>query len=281
MTAAPAPTQTARVLGRFGLAAEGVDQFYTRPDLASTFAAQVVARWPEPDVLFVEPSAGDGAFVRPLLAAGRLVRAMDIAPAIPDIEQGDFLGPHRLFDGQHSTTVVIGNPPFGKNASLATRFFNRASQDADAIAFIVPRTFRKLSLQARLNPYFHLVVDDDVPRDAFLLDGTKHDVPCAWQIWERRDDERVIEEPPSVDHLIQYTKPGLADFAVRRVGFYAGRVVVDNITQLSLTTHYFLREIEEGVISKLKSIDWVPLTEQTAGVRSLSKREIAFKLSEP
>lgn len=269
-------------------AGAATDQFYTRPDLARTYAGAVAGRWPEPDVLFVEPSAGDGAFVRPLQAAGRSVRAMDIAPMGEDIALGDFLGPHNLFRSRHArgnfadsarpSTIVVGNPPFGKNSSLAVKFFNRAARDADAIAFIVPRTFRKMSLQRRLDPHFHLVADEDVPPDAFLLHGRPHDVPCAWQIWERRSARRELPDPPCVDHLIEYTKPALADFAMRRVGFYAGRVLVGNLFALSETTHYFLREVTKGVISMLESIDWLDVSAQTAGVRSLSKQEIAFKL---
>lgn len=258
--------------------AEGIDPFYTHPELACAYAGAAAERWPDPDTLFVEPAAGAGAFVRPLREAGRKVRAMDIAPRGKGIIQGDFFKPHRLFRGRHAGIVVLGNPPFGRNASLAAQFFNRAAEDADGIAFIVPRTFRKMSLQARLDPLFHLAADEDVPEEAFLLDGQAYDVPCAWQVWERGDNERTMPEPPSVDHLIQYTSPALADFAMRRVGFYAGRVIERNITRLSKTTHYFLRELRNGVKDLLAGIDWLGVTDQTAGVRSLSKREIAFKI---
>ena len=67
---------------------------------------------------------------------------------------------------------------------------------------------------------------------------------------------------------------------MRRVGFYTGRIVTQNISTLSRTTHYFMREVRSGVIDTLRSINWLDVTAQTAGVRSLSKREIAFRLSE-
>ncbi len=257
------------------------DQFYTHPELARAFAAEIVGRWGDDhDVLFVEPAAGAGAFRDPLVGAGRKVRAIDIAPQAPGILQGDFLGLHDLFAGDHSAVVVIGNPPFGKNASMAVRFFNRAAIHADEIAFIVPRTFRKMSVQGRLHRNFHLSWDRDVPGDAFLLSGNPHDVPCAWQIWTRQPYERIMPPAPPVDHLIDYTTPGRASFAMRRVGFYTGRIVTQNISTLSRTTHYFMREVRYGVIDTLRSINWLDVTAQTAGVRSLSKREIAFRLSE-
>jgi len=48
-----------------------LDQFLTRPELARAYVQEVAKRWSDPDVLFVEPSAGTGAFVKPLLLAGR------------------------------------------------------------------------------------------------------------------------------------------------------------------------------------------------------------------
>ncbi len=257
-----------------------LDQFYTRPDLAERLAIDVASRWPDDGVLFVEPSAGRGAFVHPLLEAGRKVRAMDMEPMGEGIGKGDFLMPNRLFDGRHSAVVVLGNPPFGKNASTAVKFFNRAAEHADEIAFIVPRTFRKVSLQARLDLSFHLAVNRRIPDRAFILDGSAHDVPCAWQIWTRKDKPRRVPCPPNVDHLLRYTVPDLADFAMRRVGFYAGRVITDGLESLSRTTHYFMKAVNPDVIEVLRGIDWTRLASQTAGSRSLAKREIATKLNE-
>ena len=256
------------------------DQFYTRPELAAAYIAEVLDRWRDPEVLFIEPSAGAGAFLQPLLDAGRKVRAVDIDPQAPDIQRMDFLRAEDVFDGEHPAIVVVGNPPFGKNACSAVRFFNRAAGHADEIAFIVPRTFRKISVQRRLHSSFHLSGDGDVERYAFLRSGNPHDVPCAWQIWTRQPVKRPVPRPPAVNHLIDYTTPRLANFAMRRVGFYAGRVVTGNLMSLSQTTHYFMREMADGVIDTLRRIDWTELAAQTVGVRSLSKMEIAFKLCE-
>lgn len=263
-----------------------LDQFYTRPDLADAYVAGLLDRWRDPSVLFVEPSAGTGAFLKPLMDAGRNVCAFDIEPKAPGIHQADFLATEGVdwnltcLVVDHSAVVVVGNPPFGKNACTAVKFFNKAAVHADEIAFIVPRTFRKRSLQKRLHAKFHLSDDSDVEPDAFVRFGEPHDVPCAWQVWTRRTDDRIMPCPPPVDHLIDYTTPLAADFAMRRVGFYAGRVVTENILSLSETTHYFMRELAHGVIDALRRVNWIDLARQTAGVRSLSKTEIAFKLDE-
>lgn len=242
--------------------------------------ADVLERWNDSDVLFVEPSAGTGAFLHPLQCAERKVKAVDVDPQSLFVERMDFLTAEEIFDGDHSAIVVLGNPPFGKNACMAVKFFNKAAIYADEISFIVPRTFRKRSLQRRLHPKFHLFKDRDVEPNAFIRLGNPYDVPCAWQVWKRFNQDRLLLKPPSVEHLITYTTPGNADFAMRRVGFYAGRVVTENILSLSVTTHYFISELTEGVVDSLKEINWTDLASQTVGVRSLSKVEIAFKLYE-
>ena len=262
------------------MSVNNLDQYFTHVDLASEYVSQVLERWHNPDVLFIEPSAGTGSFLNRLWSEKRKVRAMDIAPKGVGIVRGDFLKQEAIFSGKHAGIVIIGNPPFGKNASFAVRFFNHSAKYADEIAFIVPRSFRKISIQKRLDRHFHLSRDDDVIKNAFLLNGKPYDVPCAWQIWTKKAYPRLIPTTPCVNHLISYTSPPEADFAIRRVGFYAGRVITKQLMSLSVSTHYFIREIRGGVINILRNINWQDIVRQTAGVRSLSKAEIATKLSD-
>ena len=222
-----------------------LDQFYTHPDLARQYADRVVAAYGAAMDWFVEPAAGNGAFVTPLIQAGKPVIALDLIPQAEDIRQADFLR-----DDLWPATgkiAVVGNPPFGKNSSLAVKFFNRAAERADLIAFILPRTFRKHSIHRRLNPYFALKVDEDVPDFAFVKAGKPHDVPCAWQVWEYQMQRRPAVATPEVSHIIRYVAdPREGDFALRRVGFYAGQVKAPpewDLQALSPNTHYFLQSV--------------------------------------
>ncbi len=261
-----------------------LDQFYTDPDLARQYAEQVIAAYGSTVDCFVEPSAGTGAFVEPLRAAGKPVIALDIAPQANAIQQGDFLRDD--WWPASGKVAVVGNPPFGKNSSLAVKFFNRAAEleRAAVIAFIVPRTFRKHSIHRRLNPYFTPVADEEVPDYAFVKDGKPHDVPCAWQVWERRPYPRPDHATPDISHIVRYVAdPQSGDFAVRRVGFYAGQVKEPpewELAQLSPSTHYFMQSVRADAKELLRGIDWSDVCRATAGSRSLSKHEMAVKLNE-
>ena len=256
-----------------------LDQFYTDPILARRYVEESFHYiQQDSDTLFVEPSAGSGSFLIPLQEMGRKVKGIDLEPKLESIQQGDFLDSPNLFTGEHSFIVVIGNPPFGKNASLAIKFFNQAAKYATAIAFIVPKTFGKRSTRKKIHQYFHLVHQEEVPEDSFIADGEPYDVPCYWQIWEKRRKPRKEIPIPDVSRYISYTTPDEADFAIRRVGFYAGRVMEQNVLNLSKTSHYFLKAHRPDITRRLKQVDWTPITCQTAGVRSLAKSEIATEV---
>lgn len=254
----------------------GVDQFYTHPALAEKLAQLVLNRPLPGNVLFVEPSAGYGAFVQPLKKLGYRVLAVDVDPKCAGIQQGDFLTGDFIPPNQN--VVVIGNPPFGHASSMAIKFFNKAAERAKIIAFIVPRTFRKSSVQGRINPFFHLQLDEDIPKNAFIKEGRPHDVPCAFQIWARQPHKRKPIDMPDISHLMLFTTPDKAHFGLRRVGGRAGQVLAG--TNHTSSTTYFIRGVKPGIRKVLEGLDWSDIREQTAGVRSVSKREIALKLLE-
>ena len=196
------------------------------------------------NAVFLEPSAGDGAFYKPLNNAGVNVMGIDISPAFAGIKKQDFYD----FDGdlwrKGLPLVAVGNPPFGKISSEAIKFFNKVAEYSQVIAFVLPKSFRKLSIQKKLNKNFHLHFDDDLPKNSFFKDGVVWDVPSCWQIWVRKKRCRIDPIPPEVSHLIEYTKPEYADFSLRRVGGRAGKVLEG--TDYSPSSTYFISEVKKG-----------------------------------
>ncbi|WP_223428773.1 hypothetical protein [Tateyamaria pelophila] len=252
-----------------------LDKYYTNPTIADdiTRVIQTFLREKHLETSFdriVEPAAGNGAFLRPLLVFGKPLTAFDIAPEHPEIVEADF------FDVKNSSrTLYVGNPPFGHAANLAIRFFNHAAANsAEIIAFILPRSFRKSSVQDRLDRQFHLVLDHEIPTDAFLVNGQKHDVSCVLQIWQRLPQQRpkrVIATSP----WIEFTDPGNADHAIRRVGRRAG----DLLTGLNhnRSTTLFFKISHPKVLDILReNAELRALGNNTSAVRSICKSEILY-----
>lgn len=243
-----------------------LDQYYTRPGVAKHFYRIFRAHFDPARYLMIEPSAGTGSFYR-LLPPGSL--AYDIEPKYPGIIKADFLTAHIK---SSRPRAIIGNPPFGKNASMAVKFFNHASRQADVIALIVPRSFRKASIENRLNEYFHLVLEDVVPDNAFLFRGKPYNVPAVFQIWERRTEPRQLRPVETGHPDFEFTTPELADFVIQRVGARAGRVHRD-FTR-SPSSHYFIKAVAPGVEAIMRKLGFASVVGNVAGNPSLSRSEI-------
>lgn len=264
------------------MSASATDQHYTREDLAERLVAQSLRLWPDPRTLFVEPAAGRGAFVRPLMRAARRVRAVDLDPQFPQCERRDFLEPRTDLLDNDGPVVVIGNPPFGHQCSLVTRFMNRAALHRADVAFIVPRTLRKASVRRRLSRNLHPEHDEDLPAGVFeTRKEGRLDVSCAWQVWRWREDLRAPDEAPDVSDLIEFCRPDEAEFAVRSVGRQAGMVisgVPEEVARLNPKGHIFAREVRPGVQEALVNADWGQIVNNTANMRSLAQSEVAAEL---
>ena len=162
-----------------------LDQYYTKQDVAAKCVDSVDLSGYD---IILEPSAGDGAFFNLLPSSNRA--GLDLDPKIVGIEKADFLDYKPIKDKKY---LVIGNPPFGKNSSLAKKFFNHSAEFADTIAFIVPRTFRKTATQNQLNLNFHLVEETILDPNSFRLDTMgeiEYSVPCVFQVWKKKGTKR-------------------------------------------------------------------------------------------
>ena len=246
-------------------AAHDLDQYYTKHSVAADLYRAFKMLYNTNLFQMVEPSAGRGAF------SDRLPYcrwAFDLDPKGKRITKADFLKTELRSARE---IAVIGNPPFGKNASMAIRFFNHAAKSARIIAYIVPKSFRKASIINRLNPYFHLVHERTVERDAFIFDSRPCDVPCMFQIWERRAYRRAPRTVETWHRDFAFTTGALANFAIQRVGVNAGRVH-DGLTRSS-SAHYFIRGDVKGAMKALES-QFRSVAADVAGCPSLAKSEI-------
>lgn len=224
------------------------------------------------DYVFVEPSAGAGAFL-PFVKEYRCL-AFDIEPDNENIIQSDwFLIDKEIFNG--FKTVVFGNPPFGVQGKMAIDFFNESSF-ADYIAFILPRSFRKPSIQIKLNKNFHLVQEVILPENSFLFQGKDYDVNCVFQIWEKRNEERAAPKRRLTTKFFDFTKDTeRASCSVRRVGAAAGKASLNK--NFSPQSNYFLINktsmTDEEFVDFLNSLQHERAAD-AVGPKSLSKTEL-------
>ena len=263
---------------------EGLDKFYTIPSVVQTCLDRVSSlyNWSEWDMV-IEPSAGNGSFLTRIPVANRI--GLDLSPAHPEVHMQDFLTyepPNK--DGKR--ILLVGNPPFGRVSSLAVKFFNQAAKWATVIAFILPRTFRRISIQNRLNLQFHLVHDEEIPMEpcAFV---PPMKAKCCFQIWQRQDTRRVAVELPIIhadwdfldwgplDTRGQPTPPTGAHFAIRAYGGHCGQIVTEGLADLRPKSWHWIRSNIDPVVlaNRFHTLDYTRCVD-TARQNSIGKKEL-------
>ena len=168
---------------------DSLDRFYTNIDIASHCIDILTDTIGEPLLDYVvEPSAGSGSFSALLRARGSHVIAFDIVPTGEWIIGEDFLSV--TAEDTDGVTVFVGNPPFGERSATAKRFISKCIElGADVIAFILPNTFNKLTMQRVFPSGWRLVSATRLPKDSFHTpDGNGYGVPTSFFIWTVRDD---------------------------------------------------------------------------------------------
>jgi hypothetical protein len=255
------------------------DQFYTNSDIAKLCLEQLRSVIGDLQAYknIIEPSAGSGAFLD-LLPPHAL--GIDIDPKHDRVVKGDFL----KWQPTAQDFIVIGNPPFGKNSSLAVSFFNKSAEFAEVIAFIVPRTFRKSSLTNRLNSSFHLQYEKILPIDSFHFpDNTKRSVPTCFQVWKKLPVKRTLfKSDPSTHPDWDWCDKEHATHAIRRVGAYAGKLI--DIEKAAEASHFFVsanNDVMEKQWDRAWKKFWIEENENdpnpkwdVAGNPSLTKQEL-------
>lgn len=287
------------------------DQFYTSPSVAKKCIQILISKLhddalhsplpvlPLSSYLWVEPSAGNGAFLNSIPDTYDKI-GIDIEPGSgagnANIVKQDFLTwvpPAQKTKTNQKPVIIFGNPPFGRQSSLAKAFIAHSCKIASTsvIAFILPRSFVKPSMSCAFESHFHCIHSSDVERNAFVLGGsdgdggdTAYNVPCVFQIWQRRSVPRILPEKIP-EKGFQYVKGNDSySIAFRRVGVYAGRCYTNSHdeTEYNVQSHHFIKfdkKYEKNIVDIAKKINAHTFPTNTTGPRSLSKPEINIVLN--
>jgi len=223
-----------------GLKRNTIDKFYTKLDIVE-MCIQLVKNniaINENDII-IEPSSGNGSFISGIKSLSNNYIFYDLEPEHEEIIQQDYLlfNPEEI-KSKYELIHIIGNPPFGRQSSLAIKFIKKSCEYADTVSFILPKSFKKDSLKNKIPGKYHLVVEYDLPSNSFLVNGNEYDVPCIFQIWKKMVDSRPVIEKLEPLHFMFVDKTDNPDISFRRVGVNAG--VIDKNTQEKSTQSHYL-----------------------------------------
>lgn len=261
----------------------GLDKFYTIPSISEKCLTSIGYRYNWSNWgLVIEPSAGNGSFFTKIPTSKKI--GIDILPEHKDIIKQDFFTynpPNNI-----GKILVVGNPPFGRISSLAIKFFNHASKWADVIAFIIPRTFRRISVHNKLNTNFHLIFDEEIPLEPCSFSPPMM-AKCCFQIWEKKTTKREIIELSTThkdweflgfgvkDANGQPTPPNGADFAIRAYGGKCGEIVKKELEKLRPKSWHWIKSKinKDTLIERFNTLDYT-LSIDTARQNSIGRGEL-------
>jgi hypothetical protein len=270
-----------------GLKRDTIDKFYTSIAAVKECMLQIKnhLQIDATNDLIIEPSAGNGSFISEITKISLNTLFYDIEPEQSGILKQDYL----LLNCEGITRVgkihVIGNPPFGRQSTLAIQFIKKSAEFADSISFILPKSFKKDSMRNHFPKQFHLIYQMDLDANSFLQDGNPIDVPCVFQIWQKQEEEREsiakLDADPAIFQFVKQDE--IPDISFRRVGVNAGAITVATLEnqwlqEKSIQSHYFIKftstdeKNKSDLIKKISQIKYAE--DNTVGPKSIGKQEI-------
>ncbi len=257
---------------------QDLDQYFTKEFIAKNLIKKTIKVLKKylnlEKMIWIEPSAGTGSFFHNL-PSNKI--GIDLYPKSSDIKKDDYLN----FQLPLTDYIIIGNPPFGRNASLAKKFIKK-SKHAKAIAFVLPKSFKKTSFKITFNRYFHLKYEEDMPFNAFTFNNKDYNVPCIFQIWIKLNTKNHINNAIAKTKLVKFVNNQQdSDFVIRRVGYYAGKIYKNAlIEQKNKNSHYFVKTSLDHNFFYQEYIKKIFFEhDNTVGPRSISKKELVDKLN--
>jgi predicted RNA methylase len=269
--------------------AKALDKYYTKDDVATACLERYLPLVPQ-EAKLIEPSAGGGSFMRAAAAAGREIHGFDILPEDTGIIKLDFLEDDVRDHLDIQDAVFVGNPPFGKKGLLAIAFINKCLELGGTVGFVLPVQFRKWSAQKQIIKGASLIMDEDLPEEAFSFNGKPYALRCSFQVWSTRHpqskDLRMHMSPPTTHddfEMWQFNRTKEAekffdydwDFAVPRQGFYdySFKALKKEDCDRKKQWIFFKAKTPE-ILERLKAIDFTSLSKLNSGTPGFGKADV-------
>ena len=247
-----------------------LDQYYTDPTYANYFYKKIseVVDLSVYDIL-LEPSAGEGSFYNLLPTSQRF--GLDIDPKVDGIIKENFYDYYP--DIPVPKIFTLGNPPFGNQSKDAINFFNHAANFSLGIGFVLPMSFCKMKLQSKLNPYFHLVFEEIVPKNSFYTLNGKKDVKTVAQIWIKKTNKRIEENRNLIDYFQFVSYYDDYDLILRRIGYNSGRFE-NNVLESEKNQFLYIKTNSEEIKQVICKIDFSYIRNLTGGGYAINQDDV-------
>jgi len=238
-----------------------LDKYYTTIHNIEAICNILYENCPKNIEMIIEPSAGDGRIIKKLqkIFPEKKIIGFDISPDNKNIIKLDFLKEKidKYTINDKKKTLIVGNPPYGKNNTLAIEFIKKSSEYANNIFFILPNSFKSDRYKKLLNKYnLRIKKVWKIPENIFEYKNKKYRLYTSF-FWitycnncsdvENEDNNKITR------NILIYTKNKKeAKFLIRRVGGLAGKIIENGLEKYSLNSNYFIKKCDNNIKNFLK-----------------------------
>ena len=178
----------------FEMAVNSDDKYYASPSLVNYVVDTAINTIGKENITeIIEPSAGDGAFIKKLDSLGIPVEYYDLHPEHDRIEKMPF---EELDLEYKKGRLFLGGPPYGTGSKLFLMFVKHAADMGDYIAYISPPNFHEI------NPFpefLELLHTEQLPKQEFLgskVRGEKDvNMRSSFNIYKVEHGRKVEKDP--------------------------------------------------------------------------------------
>jgi len=149
-------------------------------------------------------------------------------------------------------TLIIGNPPYGTAAHIAVKFLNKAGELTDDIRYVLPLSFKKVSISNRIRLDLINIEERVLPSDTF-----PRGISTVLQHWIKtdkiREKTKTFTTHPDFE-FVKYKDKDRTSVFIGSEGYTAGRVKLDGWQHYTKQSHHFIVCSPE-VVSNFQSIE--------------------------
>ena len=126
---------------------------------------------------------------------------------------------------------------------------------------------------------YHLIYQEDLEENSFLVNNEDYTVPCVFQIWKHENHNRNLPVKHEANGYHFVKKEEEPDYSLRRVGVYAGKIDSE-IDSKSIQSHYFIK-LDKDIDNFIEKYNLSVKFEHnnTVGAKSISKQEFIKEIN--
>ena len=243
-----------------------LDKFYTKESVVKKLIKKIDFNKYD---LVIEPSAGSGAFLFEIKHDNTI--GLDIHPEAKGIKQQNWF--KYKISKKYKNVLIIGNPPFGINNDLSSRFLKHAFsfKNVFAVAFILPNVYKKYTNQKLIPNNFYINKIINIENEAFKFNGNSYHVPCSFFIITKDDTKDLRQDINIKSNDFIFSNSKNYDFFIFGA---APKKIIESPNKNN--RGYYIKSMisKKKLINRFKNIDWKGHSSANGGVYWLTKIDI-------